>query len=211
MDQEKISKLLGELGSIGSVNAANALSEMILQDITIEVPGVYMVDPIEVPEILQIHGLQTVVSIEQMSRDMEIDVILVFTVEEATKLAKLLMDAVGMDGIDEMDVLDEIGNIMLGNFINAFSDYTDVTLKPTPPTHLVDYFDAIISNCVTNLMYQDIQATLFDTKLKCGGTDIEGLILMFLNEEFQETILAKSEPKTIPNTERSRNYVNSIQ
>ncbi len=211
MDQKKIRIILEDLGRIGATNAANALSDMIFQDITIEVQGVYMVDPIEVPEILQIHGLQTVVSIEQKSRNMECDLIIVFTTEEATKLAKLVMDAVGMDSIDEMDVLDEIGNIMLGNFINTFSDYSDVTLKPTPPTHLVDYFDAIINNCVTNLMYQDIQATLFDTSVKCGGTDIEGLILLFLNEEFQEIILDKSELKINQNTERSDIYVNNIQ
>ena len=211
MEQDKIRKVLGDLGSTGATNAASALSDMIFQDITIDVQGVYMVDPIEVPGILQMHGLETVVSIEQKSRDMECDLILVFTTEEATKLAHLVMETTGMEDIDEMDVLDEIGNIMLGNFINVFSDYTDVTLKPTPPSHLVDYFDAIINNCVTNLMYQDIQATLFDTSVKCGGTDIEGLILLFLNEEFQETILAKGESKINQKSEESNIYVNNLQ
>lgn len=194
---EKTKTFLRELGSIGASKAANALSDMIMQDISIEVPGIHMVSPIEIPEVLQFHDLQTVVIIEQLSQNLECDLILVFTIDEAKKLVRLLMETVGMEGIDEFEVLDEIGNILLGNFINAFSDFTEITLKPTPPTHLVDYFEAILNNYVTKLMYQEKQATLFDTSLKCGETDIKGLILMFLSDEFQNSIICRMETRIL--------------
>lgn len=188
-EEEKTLSILREIGERGAVKAADALSELIFQDITIEVPAVHVVSPIEIPEILQSHGLSTVVIIEQLSRNLECDIILVFTLEEAEKLVKLLLDTVGMEDIGEYQVLEEIGNILIGNFINALSDHTQSILKPTPPTHMVDYFDAILDNYVTRLMFEDKNATLFDTRLKCSGTNVNGLILMFLDEDYQSKII----------------------
>jgi chemotaxis protein CheY-P-specific phosphatase CheC len=211
MDQERISTILSDLGGKGAKSAAKALSDLILQEITMDVPRVLMVDPIEIPEILPFQGQQTVFIIEQMSREHDSDIVLVFTVDEAKKLVNIVMENLGLDEIDVLDVLDEIGNILLGNFVNPFSDHIDEAIKPSTPAHIVDFFDAIINNYVTKLMYQDIQATLFDTSLKCGETDIKGSILMFLDEELQDEILSNvgDIPHTV--TESSEIYVNSIQ
>lgn len=182
--------ILREIGELGAKKAASALSGLILKEIKIEVPSLRIVSPMEIPEILQSHGLQTVVIIEQLSRNLECDIILVFKIEEARKLVDLLLETVELGDIGEYQVLEEIGNILIGNFINALSDHTRITLKPTPPTHMVDYFDAILDNYVTRLMFEDKDATLFNTKLNSSGVDINGLILMFLDEEFQESILS---------------------
>jgi chemotaxis protein CheC len=210
MDKEKICTILGELGGKGSLRAADALSGLMLQDITMDVPRVFMVDPMEIPEVLEFQGLQTVFIIQQISRGMDSDLILFFTLEEAEKLAKVLMDVMGIEDIDKLDVLDEVGNILLGNFVNPFSDYTGLTLKPTPPSHIVDYFDSVIFNYATKMMYQDVQATLFDASLRCGDTDIKGSILMFLDEELQSVILERMK-SSHTNLDGSSIYVNSIQ
>ncbi len=188
-EDERTLSILREIGERGAIKAADALSGLIFQEISIEVPAVHVVSPMEIPDILQSHGLSTVVIIEQLSSNLECDIILVFTVEEAEKLVKLLLDTVGMEDIGEYQVLEEIGNILIGNFINALSDHTKSILKPTPPTHMVDYFDAILDNYVTRLLFEDKNATLFDTRLKCSGTDVNGLILMFLDEEYQSKII----------------------
>lgn len=188
-NEERTLRILREIGERGALKAAEALSGLIYQDITIEVPAVNIVSPMEVPDILQSHGLSTVVIIEQLSRNLECDIILVFTIEEAEKLVKLLLNSVGIEDVGDYQVLEEIGNILIGNFINALSDHTKSILKPTPPTHMVDYFDAILDNYVTRLLFDDKNATLFDTRLKCSGTNINGLILMFLDEEYQSKII----------------------
>ena len=187
--EERTLSILREIGERGAVKAAEALSGLIFQEISIEVPAVHVVSPMEIPDILQSHGLSTVVIIEQLSTNLECDIILVFTIEEAEKLVKLLLDTVGIEDVGDYQVLEEIGNILIGNFINALSDHTKSILKPTPPTHMVDYFDAILDNYVTRLLFEDKDATLFDTRLQCSGTDVNGLILMFLDEEYQSKII----------------------
>lgn len=189
--KNRTESILREVGELGAKNAASALSGLIQKEITIEVPSLNIVSPIEVPEILQSHGLQTVVIIEQLSRNLECDVILVFKIEEARKLVDILLETMDLGGIEEYQVLLEIGNILIGNFINALSDHTRIPLKPTPPTHMIDYFDAILDNYVTRLMFEEKNATLFDTRLLCSGVDIDGLLLMFLDDEFQESIVTE--------------------
>ena len=185
---EKTKKLLLQIGKKGAENAAQALSEMVSKEIGIEVPSLHFISPIDIPKILKSHGLQTVVIIEQLSHNLECDLILVFTLEEAKKLVDLILETVAMEGIEDYMVLEELGNILLGNFINALSDLTNTILKPSPPAHIVDYFDAILDNYVTRLLFDDKNATLFDTHLTCAGTDIKGMILMFLDDDFQNKI-----------------------
>ncbi len=168
-DTEKAKKLLLQIGEKGAKNAAKALSDMISQEIAIEVPSLHFISPMDIPRILKSHGLQTVVIIEQLSQNLECDLILVFTLEEAKKLVDIVLKTLGLEDIDDIMVLEEMGNILIGNFITALSDHTNTILKPTPPTHLVDYFDAILDNYVTRLMFEEKNATLFDTHLTWAG------------------------------------------
>jgi len=209
-NDEKIKNILVKLGQDGAKEAANALSEMIFQEISIEIPRVHIVSPIEVPNVLDFHDFQTVIIIEQLSRNVDCDIILVFTIDEAKKLAKILLESVGVEEVGDFEVLEEIGNILIGNFINTFSNFTGATLKPNPPRHIVDYFEAILDTYVTKLIYQDRRATLFDTKLTCSGTDINGMILMFLSEEFQEKILSKSNQSNSIVQESMIDFVSNI-
>jgi len=194
--EHSLNTLLLNLGRRGADDAAKALSEMIFKNISIDVSRVHMVSPIEMPHLLESHELQTVVIIEQLSQDLDCDLLLIFSIEESENLVKLFLEAMGIEGITQEEVMQEIGNILLGNFLNAFSNQLQLLLKPTPPRHYVDYFNAIIESYVTRLLYEEKNATLFDTSLRCAGVNIKGLILMFIGEDFKDKIILSNKLKT---------------
>lgn len=187
-------EILNELGSIGAGNAATALSKLIHRKISINVPNIHIVSPIKIPDILKFYDMHTVVVIEQLTANMECDLLLVFPVEEVKKLAVFLAQGL-MDGelTESITFIEELGNIIIGNFLNAISDFTGIILQPAPPTHVVDLFDAILDMFLANISLQERDAILFDARMRCDEEDIHGAILMFISRELQEKLIERSE------------------
>jgi len=187
-------EILYELGSIGAGNAATALSELIHRKISINVPNIHIVSPLKIPDILKFYDMHTVVVIAQLTSNMECDMLLVFPVEEAKKLVDFMAQGL-MDGelTENITLIEELGNIIIGNFLNAISDFTGIMLQPTPPTHVVDLFDAILDMFLANISLQERDALLFDARMRCDEEDIHGAILMFISRELQEKLIERSE------------------
>ena len=184
--------ILNEIGSMGAGNAATALSDMIERKISINVPKIHVVSPVRIPDILKFYDLETVVVIEQLSVNLDCDLLLVFPVEEARKLVRILTeDMIGDEGSDEYSVIDEVGNIIIGNFLNAISDFTGIPLLPAPPVHIVDLFDAILDVFLARISMEERDAILFDARMRCEDDDIYGAMLMFISKSLQERLIEK--------------------
>jgi len=184
--------ILNEIGSMGAGNAATALSDLIERKISINVPQIHVVSPVRIPDILKFYDLETVVVIEQLSANLDCDILLVFPVGEARKLVRILTeDMMVEEGPDDYSVIDEVGNIIIGNFLNAISDFTGIPLLPAPPIHIVDLFDAILDVFLARISMEDREAILFDARMKCEDEDIYGAMLMFISKSLQERLIEK--------------------
>ena len=183
--------ILSEIGSMGAGNAATALSDLIERKISINVPKIHVVSPVRIPDILKFYDLETVVVIEQLSVNLDCDLLLVFPVDEARKLVRILTDGMTCVGIDDFSVLDEVGNIIIGNFLNAISDFTGIAMLPAPPVHIVDLFDAILDIFLARISLEDRDAILFDARMMCEDDDIHGAMLMFISKSLQNQLIEK--------------------
>lgn len=184
--------ILREIGSIGAGNATIALSELIQQKILITLPGIYIISPEKVPKLLGFHEMPVVIIYKRLQENDNCDILLVFEKEEANKIVlAVAKNTFGIEDIDEemkKSIIKEVGNIVIGAFLSAISNFTDMRLLPEPPIHVKDIFDAILEVFLTKLCIQNRKAMVFKTCFKKEEGEIYGAIILFLSDKLQEDL-----------------------
>ena len=188
-------EILREIGSMGAGHAATALSDLLGQKISITFPKIYVTQPEDVPRILGMREMQSVVIYKTLQRNHDCSILLVFDREEADKMLSIMAKhAFGLEKLDEEmkeSAIDELGNIVLGSFLSAVSNFTELELLSTPPFHVVDIFDAILDIFLANLCLQNKKAIIFKTCFKKEEEKIYGAIIIFFDEKLREELIRR--------------------
>jgi chemotaxis protein CheC len=185
-----------ELGSIGAGNAATSLSEIFQEPILIEVPKIHTLPPHLVPNFYKKHDTPTTAIYMQLRGEAECDILLMFEVEEARKIAAMMTMAPSPEDVDpemEASAIEELGSIMIGGFLSAIADFTDVELLPLPPLLVKGCFDAILDSfLVKQSLVSDI-AFVFDGCFRRSSNQAGGTIIVFPSPEMQKVLVNKSQ------------------
>lgn len=188
-------EILLELGSIGAGNAATSLSEIFQEPISIEVPKIHTLPPHLVPEYYQKHDTPTTAIYMQLRGETDCDILLLFEEEEAKKIAAMMSMAPSPEDIDpemEASATEELGNIVIGSFLTALSDFTGVNLVPNPPQRVVDSFDAILDSFLIKQSLASDIAIIFDTYFKRSNGNISGILMVFPSRQLQDVLIKKA-------------------
>ena len=187
--------ILLELGSIGAGNAATSLSEIFQEPILIEVPKIHTLPPHLVPKFYQKHDTPITAVYMQLRGEADCDMLLLFEVEEAKKIAAMMTMSPSPEDIDtemEASAIEELGNIVIGSFLTALSNFTGVNLLPHPPQRATDSFDAILDGfLIKQLLASDI-AIIFDTYFKRSNGNISGILMMFPSRQLQDVLIDRA-------------------
>ncbi len=192
-DQVDLSILL-ELGSIGAGHAATALSEVLQQQVVIDIPKIHIIPPHLLPQHYQRHEAPTTAVYMQLANN-ECDILLAFELAEAKKIAAMMTMAPSIEELDpamEESAIQELANILIGSFLTAISDFTSIQLIPTTPQRAVDTFDAIIDNFVVKQSLISDEALIFDTHFKRAGENANSILMIFPSPQLQEQLVQKS-------------------
>ena len=183
-----------ELGSIGAGNAATSLSEIFQEQISIEVPKILALPPSKVPGFYGKNGVQSTAIYMQLRGEADCDVLLIFEVEEAKKIAAMMtmMPIEELDPEMESSAIEELGNIVIGSFLAALSDFTNVNLVPHPPERTTDTFGAILDKFTVKQLISSDMAIIFDTYFKRPDGNISGVLMMFPSEKMQNVLTEKA-------------------
>jgi chemotaxis protein CheC len=194
--QEIDTGILLELGSIGAGHAATALSDVLQQPIAIEVPRIHNIQPHLIPGFFNKHETPTVAVFLQLSENYGCDILLMFELMEAKKIAAMMTCAPSVEELDpsmEKSAIHELSNILIGSFLSAISDFVGISLMPTTPESSVDTFDAIIDSFLIQQSMCSEYAVLFETKFKREGEDAKCVLMIFPSQELKELLVQKSE------------------
>lgn len=141
--------VLREIGNIGSGNAATALADMMGRAVSIEVPQIKIMGFQEALEFAG--GPETIIVGILIRMQCDIEGMIMFLLEEPfarTIITNFYGDKpVEIINLDKNDVsvLNEIGNIMGGSYVNALASLTGLTIDVTVPSMAVDMLGAIMS------------------------------------------------------------------
>lgn len=172
-----------EIGNIGAGNATTALSVMLGQRIDMKVPVARLVPFGNVSDILGGPGTVVVGVLINMSVDLNGYILLILGLKDAMSLASLLTGSPKADisgdqlpELDEMDIsaLSEIGNILIGSYLNAISGLTGLRVEASIPDLVIDMAGAIMS--VPAIEYGKIgdEVLMLETDFSNDKLDISG-------------------------------------
>lgn len=141
---------LREVASIGAGHAATALSQLTDRRIVVDVPEIRVL-PIE--EVAELTGdADEVVAAVAMHvlGDVTGRTVELFAPETASRLAEILLsrdDVSFPDGFGELErsSLQEAGNILVGAYLNALSDFLGMLLLPSVPKLAIDLAGAVLT------------------------------------------------------------------
>ena len=188
-------EILLELGSIGAGHATSALSEMLQERIEVEVPRLHILAPHLVPNIFGKHDQPTSVVYMELRGEADCDILLLFEMEEAKKIASMMtfMPVEELDPETEASAIEELGSIMIGAFLSAIADFTGVKLLPMPPQLAKGSFDATLDTFLVKQALMSEVALVFDGCFKRSSSEAGGTIVVFPSMQLQEILVEKSQ------------------
>jgi chemotaxis protein CheC len=187
-------EILLELGSIGAGHAATSLSDVLQQQVTIEVPRICKTAPHLIPQFYQRHDALTTAVYMQLDNS-QCDMLLMFDPEEAKKIAAMMTMTPSVEELDpelEGSAIQELANILIGSFLTAISDFTSISLIPTTPHTAKDAFDAIIDGLLAKQQMISSEALIFETRFKREGEDAKSFLILFPSPQLQNLLVEKS-------------------
>ncbi len=186
--------VLKEIGNIGAGNATTALAKMMNMKIDMNVPRVELVPFTNLPDIFG--SPEEVLAGILVQLDGDIKGMMMFLVKEesAHNLVNSLMDGMVPEGDGsfsdmELSALSEIGNIIIGAYLSAMSNLTNLKIASSIPYISIDMAGALLSVPAIEFGKLGDKVLLIETQF--GELDfVNGYFLMVPELESYGTILS---------------------
>ncbi|MBQ3076439.1 MAG: chemotaxis protein CheC [Clostridia bacterium] len=173
---------LKEIGSIGTGNAATALSQLIGQQVRIQMPEVRIMGYNEAIE--WIGGPEEITAGVLVKMSGQINGIML-SCQQLEFVNLVLRNTLGKEvedyfGLHEMEcsVLIEVGNIMISTFINALSSLADIQIELTVPAFTVDMQGAIMAVPMAQYGGQSDYIMTIGGNFVCDGKEVPCRLLL---------------------------------
>ena len=183
--------VLREIGNIGAGHATTALSKLTGKVIDMKVPRARTLEFNEVADF--VGGPDTVVVCVYLRIVGDLKGSMFFTLgEDLAKelLQQFLPPSTMEEGFSEMEIsaLNEIGNILIGSYLTALVDLTQLNIQPSVPSLAVDMAGAILSYGLIELSQTCDFAIAIDTSFLDGDKELEGHFFFLPDPESVEKV-----------------------
>lgn len=186
--------VLKEIGNIGAGNATTALAKMMNTKIDMNVPRVEMVPFTELPDTFGSPEEVLAGILVQLDGDIKGMMMFLAKEESAHTLVNSLMGGMGVtsDGTFsemELSALSEIGNIIIGAYLSAMSNLTNLKIASSVPYISIDMAGALLSVPAIEFGKLGDKVLLIETQF--GELDlVNGYFLMVPELESYDVILS---------------------
>jgi len=201
MDEMKFTDLqkdaLKEIGSICAGNAATALSQLFNKKLEMNVPDILFLPLEKVPKIVGGEDELVIGLVIRILGDFPSVILLVFSQEDAKKLASLMSDKHpnGKNVITELErsALKEIGVILANAYLGALSVFVKWGLVPSVPELIEDMAGAMLDYILIELSNVSHYALLIKSEFKESTTRVMGNFFLIPNPEGLKVLLKANE------------------
>ena len=169
---------LREIGNVGAGNSATALSQIINKRIDMNVPKVALVPIESVPDLVGGPDAIVVGVFLRIYGKAPGNVLFLLPQKSAFYLVDTLMGrehgtTKSLDFMDESALM-EIGNILSGAYLNAFFNFTHISMLPSIPALAMDMAGAILNIILVQLGQMGDQAMVIETQFLAEDDGING-------------------------------------
>ena len=186
---------LREVANIGAGHAATALSQMVNTRIMVDIPEIRIVPIEEVGGLVGAPDQIVSAVVMQLLGDVTGRTLQIFPWRSAVQLTSVLLNQRRVDrpedfGEVEQSTLKEVGNILVGAYINALSEFMGLMLFMSPPAIAIDTAQAVLTTSSINFGNQHDYVFAVNTRLGMDdSTEMGGYFLLLPDEASLKVIL----------------------
>lgn len=187
--------VMREISSIGTSHAATSLSKLLQKEVRITIPEVNILGYEEtVNRIGQIEEL-VAATLVRMSNQISGMMLFIFKMDLANAiLGKLIgRQYTSFEEMDEMDysALEEIGNIIICSYVNAFTQLVGVDIDLSVPSSTVNMLGGILTVPMTENNFETDKLMYINAEFIMDGQTLSDGLLMLPDIESLNRILEK--------------------
>ncbi len=173
---------LKEVGNVGSGNAATSLSQLLNKKVDMKVPYAKIMPIGEIPNIVGGADKITFSVFMHTTGDLELGILFIIPLETGFELIDKLLGKKVTDIYEitelESSVILELGTIMSGTFLSAFTDFIKVDAKPSVPDMIIDMAGSVLDEVLTGFEKAVDYALLVETMFKMDDESLDAHVLM---------------------------------
>ena len=174
--------VMKEISSIGTSHAATSLSKLLQKEVRITIPEVNILSYDEtVDKIGHIEEL-VAATLVQMSNEVNGLMLFIFKMDLANAvLGKLLSrHYTSFEEMDEMDysALEEIGNIIICSYVNAFTQLVGVEIDLSVPSSTINMLGGILTVPIAEYGYETDKLMYINAEFIIDGRKLSDGLLM---------------------------------
>lgn len=186
---------LKEVANIGAGHAATALSQMVNTRIMVDIPEIKIVKFEDVGELIGAPDEVCSAVMMQLLGDVTGRTLQIFPWRTAVQLTSTLLQRDVRErpeefGELEQSALREVGNILVGAYINALSEFMGLMLIMSPPSIAIDTAQAVLTTSYLN--FGEHQDYVFAVNTRLGmdkHTDLGAHFLLLPDDASLKVIL----------------------
>jgi chemotaxis protein CheC len=169
---------LKEIGNIGAGNAATALAVMLNKRVQMKIPRAGILPLKEITALVG-HEEEPVACVEiSASGPAPSKILFILNEPGAYLLIDILLgrEQGTTTGLDEMgcSVLQEVSNILTGNFLNAFAEFCRLYFIPSVPAFAFDMLGAVLTSALLEGGYFSDRVLVIETEFYGEAAIING-------------------------------------
>ncbi len=187
--------VMKEISSIGTSHAATSLSKLLQKEVRITIPEVSILSFDEtVDRIGQVEEL-VAATLVQMSNEVNGLMLFIFKLDLANAvLGKLIgKHYESFEDMDEMDysALEEIGNIIICSYVNAFTQLVQVEIDLSVPSSTINMLGGILTVPIAEYGYETDKLMYINAEFIMDGERLSDGLLMLPDIQSLNHILGK--------------------
>ena len=187
--------VMKEISSIGTSHAATALSKLLQKEVRISIPEVSVLGYEEtVNQIGNIEEL-VVATLVQMSNEINGLMLFIFKMDLANEVLGRVIGR-SYQSFEEMDELDysaleEVGNIIICSYVNAFTQLVGVEIDLSVPSSTVNMLGGILTVPIAEYGYETDKLMYINAEFIIEGIKFSDGLLMLPDIASLNSILEK--------------------
>ena len=187
--------VMKEISSIGTSHAATSLSKLLQKEVRISIPEVSVLSYEETVDRMGNIEELVAATLVQMSNEVNGLMLFVFKLDMANVVLEKLIGR-KYESFEEMDELDysaleEVGNIIICSYVNAFAQLVDVGIDLSVQSSTVNMLGGVLTVPIAEYGYETDKLMYINAEFIMDGTKLSDGLLMLPDIESLNNILVK--------------------
>ena len=187
--------VMKEISSIGTSHAATSLSKLLQKEIRISIPEVSILGYEETVERMGQMEELVAATLVQMSNEVNGLMLFVFKKDMMNAVLEKLIGKC-YDSFEEIDelaysALEEVGNIIICSYVNAFTQLVGVEIDLSVPSSTVNILGGILTVPIAEYGYETDKLMYINAEFIMDGVRLSDGLLMLPDIESLNSILEK--------------------